>query len=84
MIANYTFLAPADPAFLRLPAWFMQSLRSDRALLIAFVMNHFIKIEVPLESLGNEFLVTNARGSELRINVYNDETDYVSFILALR
>ena len=69
-----------DPAFEKLPAWFLQSLRDDIKLLRAFIMNHFIKIEVLLESLGNEFLIMNARsgGNRLRINVYNQESDYVS------
>ncbi len=83
-LANYTFFAPVDPAFEKLPAWFLQSLRDDIKLLRAFIMNHFIKIEVLLESLGNEFLIMNARsgGNRLRINVYNQESDYVSHLEA--
>lgn len=66
-----------DAAFDRLPAWFMQELQTDFLLQKAFIKNHFVKIDLPLETLGSEFLVLNLRGSRLRINIYNPEADYV-------
>ena len=77
---NYTFFGPVDQAFLRLPEWFLESLNSDMKLLRAFILQHYIKIDLPLETIGNEFLILNARpgGNRLRFNVYFPENSYVS------
>lgn len=78
ILDGYTFFAPVDQAFDLLPAWFMQSLYTDKNLLVSFITNHIIKIELPLSSVGSEFLVMNFRGNRVRINVYDQDSDYVT------
>ncbi|CAG7693746.1 unnamed protein product [Allacma fusca] len=78
---NYTFFAPVDPAFHRLPTWFMTMLQQDRKLLRAFILQHYLKIDVPLDTVANEFMILNARpgGNRLRFNVYHAPNEYRVF-----
>jgi len=76
--SRYTFFAPVDTAFEKLPDWVMQSLNDDIKLLRTFILNHFVKDVVSLSNIGNEYRIMNARpgGHRLRINIYHQDTDY--------
>jgi len=81
-VDGYTVFAPLDIAFNRLPNWLITSLQTDQKLRQAFVLNHFVKIDVPISQMENEDLVPNARPGKnwIRINVYHADTQYVNYI----
>lgn len=81
---NYTLFVPLDVSFHRLPAWLLSSLDTDEKLRQAFILNHFVKKDVPLSSMGNEFLILNDRPGRHRIrtNIYFENTESVFFCLS--
>ncbi|CAG7829912.1 unnamed protein product, partial [Allacma fusca] len=76
--SDYTFFAPVDQAFLRLPNWFFAMLHQDMNLLQSFVLQHLVKKEIPLNLIQNEFQVLNARpgGNRLHLNIYHVPNAY--------